>query len=138
MRARSLRLAGGVLCAAATLTTFTAWADSEASAVIKKKTVAASKDETDAKARPRAQWLRVEITEGTKGHREPTVTVRAPLALLRLFGKDATISLAELGVHTPEGAAKRIAIAEIFDALEPGSTIVEVDDPTSHIKVWLE
>lgn len=135
MTRKVLWVVGGMVLA----TTVGAWAvRADSGSDTKKKAVAAAPSrEAEVKPGPRAQWLRVQVLEGDKEHRQQKVSVRVPVAVLRLLGREASVDLSELGVKV-EGAPKKIAIAELLDAIEPGTTLVEVDDAASHVKVWVE
>jgi hypothetical protein len=107
-------------------------------AAARRKPVASAKDESDAKVQHRPEWLRVEVQKGGKDHQEKTVSIRLPLAVLRLLGKEASVDLTQFGVHTSNEVPKKVPVADLLDALESGSTIVEVNEADSHVKVWVE
>jgi hypothetical protein len=134
MSMKTLCVVGGMVLA----TTVGAWAvrADGGSDTKKKAVVAAPSHDAETKAGARATWLRVEVRDGAtkEGDR---VSVRVPIAVLRLLGREATVDVSQFGVKV-EGAPKKIAIAELLDAIEPGTTLVEIEEATSHVKVWVE
>ena len=84
----------------------------------------------------RPQWLKVSVTQDNE--KDKSVSVNVPLALLSLLGKDATVDLASLGVHGIKGNVKEVRIADLMDALEPGTVLVEVRETDSRVRVWVE
>jgi hypothetical protein len=86
----------------------------------------------------RAEWLKIRVVEQKGGHKEETVSVTIPLAIVRLLGKDATVDLSKVGVDGLKNHAKDVRILELVDSLEPGSLLVEVREDDEHVRVWVE
>jgi hypothetical protein len=79
-------------------------------------------------------WFKVRVVD--KGSKKTRVTVNMPLALVRAFG-DAPVDWKCGGDEHP-GRRCSIKIAEVLEALEAGQELVEVDDESSIVKIWVE
>jgi hypothetical protein len=90
------------------------------------------KDAPRARARTgkEPQWLRVRVVEkaGKK------VSVNVPLAIVRALGDDMPI-----GLHCGRyGKGSTLTIGEVLRALDSGQDLVQVDDESANVRVWVE
>jgi hypothetical protein len=104
-------------------------------AVVKKATSgSASRAPAEAPPPSRAdepQWLRVRIVE--TGEKKATVKVNLPLALIHALGDEVPVP----GCGGREGG-RSLTVGEVLRALDSGESLVEIEDPESTVRIWVE
>jgi len=84
------------------------------------------------KANKEPQWLRVRIVEKTS--KKAKVSVNLPLALVRALGDDCPIDWC----RGRSDGCRPLRLSEVLAALEAGEHLVEIDDETTTVRVWVE
>lgn len=106
------------------------------------KTVQAAPETTPKVAAPPArkgekapQWLKVRVVERTS--KKAKVSVNLPLALVRALGDACPIDWCQAR-SAKGGECRPVRLSEMLEALDSGQELVEIEDETATIRVWVE
>jgi len=94
----------------------------------------AARAESPARRSGEAQWLRIRIQD--KGQKKAKVSVNLPLSVVRALGEDWVLD----GGHSAPGRSRGhgVTLGEVLRRLDAGQELVQIEDETSSIRVFVE